>query len=121
MTMSFANTPFPHVVDRLTSAGVHAYRADLIRMESTYYGEGRESHDSTLPLCDGPPIAPQFREADVVAAVRAAQRGEIGYADFLRRIMQAGCASYSVFIDGRKVMYFGRNGEFCTEAFRSPP
>ena len=31
--------------------------------------------------------------------------------------MQAGCANYRVFIDGRKAMYFGRDGDFYTEPF----
>ena len=37
--------------------------------------------------------------------------------EFLRRIMQAGCASYRVFFGGRKAMYFGRDGAFYTEPF----
>ena len=31
--------------------------------------------------------------------------------------MASGCSHYEVFIDGRKAMYFGRDGEFCTEPF----
>ena len=52
-----------------------------------------------------------------MAAVKAIQRSEIGYAEFLRRIMAAGCSHYEVFIAGRKAMYFGRDGEFYTEPF----
>jgi hypothetical protein len=32
----------------------------------------------------------------------------------------AGCAGHRVFIDGRKVMYFGRDGDFYTEHFPTP-
>jgi uncharacterized protein YbcV (DUF1398 family) len=117
MRLSFADTPFPEVVRRLDAAGVRAYRADLVRLENAYYGAGNETHGHTVPLHDGPPIAPQFDEAEVVAAVRAIQRREIGYAEFLRRIMRGGCASYSVFFGGRKAMYFGRDGAFYTEKF----
>ena len=53
----------------------------------------------------------------MTATVKAIQREEIGYAEFLRRIMAAGCSHYEVFISGRKAMYFGRDGEFYTEDF----
>jgi uncharacterized protein YbcV (DUF1398 family) len=56
----------------------------------------------------------------VSRAIRAIQRGEIGYDTFLRQIMQAGCASYCVFIKGRKVVYFGRDGDCHIESFPGP-
>lgn len=120
MQMSFADTPFPQVVQRLATAGVRSYRADLIGLRKSYYDGGAEVHDHPMPLTDGPDIADEFREREVVAAVRAIQRAEIGYAEFLRRIMQAGCASYSVFFGGRKAMYFGRDGAHYTEKFPEP-
>jgi uncharacterized protein YbcV (DUF1398 family) len=52
-----------------------------------------------------------------MSTVKAIQRGEIGYAEFLRRIMRSGCSRYEVFIAGRKAMYFGRDGDFYTEHF----
>jgi uncharacterized protein YbcV (DUF1398 family) len=48
---------------------------------------------------------------------RSSQRGEIGYADFLRRIMRAGCSHYETSIAERKATYFGRDGDFYTEPF----
>lgn len=117
MTASFADTPFPQIVQRLAGAGVTSYTADLITLRNTYYGADRAAHDEPLPLKDGPTIAPAFDSARVAATVKAIQRGEIGYAEFLRRIMGAGCSHYEVFIAGRKAMYFGRDGEFYTEAF----
>jgi uncharacterized protein YbcV (DUF1398 family) len=117
MKASFADTPFPHVVQRLVGAGVTSYTADLVKLRNTYYGAASEAYDEALPLKEGPAIAPKFDSASVVAAVKSIQCGEIGYADFLRRIMGAGCSHYEVFISGRKAMYFGRDGEFYTEPF----
>jgi uncharacterized protein YbcV (DUF1398 family) len=119
MKLSFANTPFPVVVRELSSAGVHAYTADLVALRKTFYGADSESFDEPLPLAQAPAVAQAFDIAGVTSSVRAIQRGELGYAEFLRQIMQAGCASYRVFIDGRKAMYFGRDGDFYTELF--PP
>ena len=118
--LSFADTPFPEVARRLALAGVHAYHADLIQLHKTYYDDGSSSYDSALPLRDAPQIATEFQQDDVITALRAIQHREIGYAEFLRRIMRAGCASYSVFLGGRKAIYFGRDGQFFIENFPQP-
>lgn len=117
MTLSFADTPFPQVVQRLVGAGVKSYNADLVKLRNTYYDGNGEAYDEALPLKEGPAIAPGFDAAAVAAAVKLIQRGEIGYAEFLRRIMMSGCSHYEVFIAGRKAMYFGRDGDFYTEPF----
>lgn len=119
MAASFANTPFPAVVARLAENGVTSYTADLMALRKTYYNSGSRSHDEAMPLADPPAIASAFDSERVAATVKAIQRSEIGYAEFLRRIMLAGCSHYEVFIAGRKAMYFGRDGAFYTENF--PP
>lgn len=119
MAASFANTPFPLVVARLTDAGVTSYTADLVSLRKTYYNAGSQSHDEAMPLTGAPAVAPAFDAGGVAATVKAIQRGEIGYAEFLRRIMAAGCSHYEVFFGGRKAMYFGRDGAFYTEPFPS--
>lgn len=118
---SFEDTPFPVVMQKLAGAGVVSYSADLITLRKTYYDAGSESIDEALPLTDSPTIAAQFDRDTVQGAVKAIQRKEIGYAEFLRRIMNAGCSGYQVFFNGRKAMYFGRDGEFHTEAFPPAP
>jgi len=117
MKLSFADTPFPQVIANLIGAGVCSYTADLAARRNTYYGTAGESFDEPLPLMASPPIAAAFDKDAVAATVGAIQQGRIGYAEFLVKIMAAGCASYSVFIGGRKVMYFGRDGDFHTEHF----
>jgi len=117
MKLSFADTPFPKVVANLIGAGVRSYHADLAALRNTYYGADGDSYDEPLPLVPRPAIAATFDMDAVATTVRAIQQGRIGYADFLRKIMSAGCASYGVFIQGRKVMYFGRDGDVHTERF----
>ena len=119
MAASFADTPFPVVLGRLAEAGVTSYTADLVALRNTYYNSGSASHDEAMPLTDAPAVAPAFDSERVAATVKAIQRKEIGYAEFLRQIMAAGCSHYEVFFTGRKAMYFGRTGNFYTENF--PP
>ena len=117
MKASFAGTPFPVVVQRLAGAGVHSYRADLMKLRNTYYDGAAQAVDETIPLADAQAIATTFDPDAVAAVVKAIQRKEIGYAEFLRRIMANGCASYEVFLGGRKAVYVGRDGEVYVEPF----
>jgi uncharacterized protein YbcV (DUF1398 family) len=53
----------------------------------------------------------------VVAAIRAAQRDEIRYPEFIKRSRAAGVVAYWAFLTGRQVCYFGRQGECHVEKF----
>jgi uncharacterized protein YbcV (DUF1398 family) len=117
MKASFADTPFPIVVRTLAGAGVHGYHADLLKLRKTYYDDAAGVADEAMPLTDVPLVAARFDGDAVEATVKSIQRREIGYAEFLRRIMRAGCVSYSVFFDGHKAVYVGRNGDSYTEPF----
>ncbi len=120
MTLSFADTHFPEVVKKLAGAGVRSYTADLVSLRNTYYGADRETEVEVLPLLEAPAIAETFDAATVAAAIKTIQQKRLGYADFLRQIMAAGCSQYRVFIGGRKAIYFGRNGDFHIENFPPP-
>ena len=117
--LSLAGTvPFPEVVRRLHEVGIERYHVDLSRDETTYYLPSWESHVLAL---GGPreSIRESFDVAGVESAVRASQRGEIVFPEFLRRIMSAGCVGYFTQLAGRRVQYLGRTGEMHVEPF--PP
>lgn len=63
------------------------------------------------------PIARESSAAGVEASVRQAQRGEIVYPQFFRQTVAAGCVGYFVQITGKRVQYFGREGDIHTEWF----
>lgn len=109
---------FGDVVAALKRAGVESYQADYRRAETTYYLPVGTSHAFALPV---PDLAiPQTFEAQALrSAIRAAQRGEIMYPEFLRLSMADGCVGYIVWIAGRNVSYFGRRGETHVEVFTS--
>lgn len=108
---------FPESVRRMAATGVERYRADLVRMEKIHYSADGISETIAMPLHGAPAIADKFDGNEVVTALRAIQRGEIDYPEFLRRIMQAGCTEYGIWINGRKAIYFGRLGDFYVENF----
>lgn len=107
---------FPEIVGRLSAMDVERYHADYSRHETTYYLPDGDSHVVNIEHLPQA-IGATFSAEGVEAAVRASQRGEIKYAEFLSRSMAAGCVGYFVQIAGRQVLYFGRNGETYVERF----
>lgn len=108
---------FPETVKRLLAIGVERYHSDLLLLQKTYYGANGATHLEPLPLHDAPRIGEPFEAEQVKDAIRAIQRQQIDYPQFLRRIMTAGTVCYAVFLDGRKAIYTGRNGDFHIEHF----
>ena len=106
---------FPEVVGRLVAAGVERYHADFVGSERVFYMP--DGTCERVPTHKVPQAAQAFSAQDVEAAVRAIQRGEIQYREFCDRVTQAGCVGYHVFIAGRRVVYYGRDGEQHVECF----
>lgn len=111
---------FPEVVRRLTAEGVESYRADLVRLEETFYMPDGESHVEKMDFSPAP-IADNFSVEGVVAAIRGSQTGKTKYREFLKLAMDAGTTSYVVFLRGKRCVYFGRNGELHVEHFPGQP
>ena len=107
---------FPEVVRRLLEVGVESYFCDLATGTETFYmGDGQTHLEKmTLPLS---PVAEGFSSAELVAAIRRAQTDTIRYPEFMKRASAAGVIAYWAFLTGRKVIYFGRQGEFHVEEF----
>jgi uncharacterized protein YbcV (DUF1398 family) len=110
---------FPETVGRMLEIGVERYDADLTRLEKTHYGVDGATHLEAMPLTEVPAVPVEFSAGAVQAAIEAIRERQIEYPEFLRRVMAAGTASYSVYLNGRKAIYFGRNGDFHVEPFPS--
>ncbi len=110
---------FPEVVRRLLEAGVESYFADLAKAEETFYMLDGKTHveKMTLPMNA---IAEEFSSSGTVSAIRAAQTDTIRYPEFANRATAAGVIGYWAFLTGKKVIYFGRKGEFHVEEFPRP-
>jgi uncharacterized protein YbcV (DUF1398 family) len=107
---------FGQVVAQMIEAKVESYRVDFVRKETTYYMPNGESFVSSLPYEDHK-LAEAFCLEGIQAAIQASQRGELKYRQFIPKALDSGITSYVVYIKGKKVVYFGRNGESHTELF----
>lgn len=114
---SYAGTrSFGDIVGALVAQGVESYRADYRLRASAYYLPSGETYTVELHI---PAIAvgDRFDQEAIVAAIRGSQEGRIKYPEFVELSMKAGCVGYVVWIQGKKVTYFGRRGEIHTEYF----
>ncbi len=111
---------FPEIIGRLADIGMERYHADYSRHEITYFLTNGDSLVVATPH-ETHTTATEFSHSAVEAAVRQSQRNEHTYLDFIRKTMEAGCVGYFVQITGRRVIYFGRNGESHTEHFPPAP
>jgi len=88
----------------------HATLEDVVYLTD----DGTLTEKMHLPL---DPVAEGFSKSGIVAAIRAAQRDEIRYPEFMRPASAAGVVGYWAFLTGKRVIYFGRKGEFHVEEF----
>ncbi len=107
---------FGEAVGILANLGVESYYADYRLLTVTYYLHNDSTYTFKLQAPDLK-VAQLFDAQALQAAIRDAQRGEVNYPQFIQLAMAAGCVSYSVWIAGRHVCYFGRRGEVHVEPF----
>lgn len=107
---------FPEVVQRMLAAGATSYFVDTLRSEDVVYLADDTAFAEKMHLSLDP-IAEEFSKSAVVAAIRAAQKDEIRYPEFMRQAAAAGVVAYWAFLTGKRVMYFSRKGEFHVEEF----
>lgn len=107
---------FGQVVGNLIDAGVESYNVDYRAHRATYFLPCGET--LTLDL-EAPEvgIAMNFSATAIKRAILGAQRGEVMYPEFKKLSQAAGCIAYTVWISGRHVSYYGRNGETHVEQF----
>ena len=107
---------FPEVVRRLLEVGVESYFCDAATMQETLYLRDGQTHTAKMNL-PRLPIAEEFSAEGIVAAIRGAQSDTIRYPEFMKQATAAGVIAYWAFLTGKKVIYFGRQGEMHIEKF----
>lgn len=107
---------FPEVVQRLITEGVESYCVDLIQNQKTFYMPNGETATEKFDY-RGPVIAEDLCQESVINAIKNIQAKKITYVQFLDAILEAGCTGYTVYITGRKAIYFGRKGDMHVENF----
>ena len=107
---------FPEILATLSKEGVESYHVDFLRNEYRYYARNGESFVTNVTLVhDG--VASEFSADKLENINKQVQAGKAWYPDFVREGAAAGCAYYIVYLNGRKVRYFGRDGDEYVQYF----
>ena len=107
---------FGEVIAQLSGVQVESYQVDYRSGRSTYYLHGGATLDLFFGLLQEV-IAIAFDGDALRLAILGAQQGRVMYPEFKQLSQRAGCVGYTVWITGRRVIYFGRKGEMHIERF----
>lgn len=100
---------FPEILATLAKEDIESYHVDFLRNECRYYSRRGESFATKVAFAHDS-VASEFSAEKLESINRRVQAGQAGYADFVREGAAAGCAYYIVYLNGKLVRYFGRDG-----------
>jgi len=100
---------FPEILGALRQEGIESYHVDFLRDEFRYYAKSGESFVTRAALVHDA-VASEFSAEKLESINRSVRAGQAFYADFVKEGTAAGCACYIVYLNGKMVRYFGRDG-----------
>ena len=109
--------PFPEIVGKLISNGVESYHVDYATRSFTFYSASGAAVLAPIIFEGLPSIAEDFDVAALKAAILDSQQQGQKFWAFCGRAMQAGVQGYMAYLRGKRVTYFGRQGDQHTEWF----
>ncbi len=108
---------FPVLAEVLRQSGVQMNRWSLPACQSVYsMKEGFVVQQGT-PLVTGTYEVPPFNREALITALRTDQEGRSTFPEFLQSAWKAGVIGYDADFVGRKVTYYGVNGESYLEEY----
>jgi uncharacterized protein YbcV (DUF1398 family) len=111
------NLPFPEIVGRLIAEDVEYYHVDYVRLQFTFYGVDGGVVVAPLTIENLPVVASEFKASALCEAIRDSQQNGQKFTRFSARAIEAGVQGYYAFLRGKRVTYFGRNGDQHIEWF----
>lgn len=110
-------TSFPQIVAMLVEAGVESYHVDYLALQKSFHDGSGGVFTTPLSYEALPTVAEDFDAPALRANILDSQQKNQHYRDFSIRAMQAGVQGYIAFLRGRRVTYYGRQGDQHTEWF----
>jgi uncharacterized protein YbcV (DUF1398 family) len=108
---------FPVLAEVLRQAGVRLNRWSLPACQSVYVMQDGAVVQQGTPLVTGTHDVPPFDREALIAAIRADQKGQSSFPEFLQAAWKAGVIGYDADFSARHVTYFGADGERYLEEY----
>lgn len=108
---------FPYLAEAMRQAGITRNYFDVPSASMVFVtADGAVLRPGALRFTE-PVVVPPFDEAALVAALRADQRGESTFPEFVEASFDAGVIRYEVDTAARTCTYFGAHGERYVEDY----
>lgn len=108
---------FPVLAEVLRRTGVRMNRWSLPSCQAVYVMKEGSVVQQGTPLVSGAHEIPKFDREALIAALRTDQEGRGTFPEFLQAAWKAGVVGYDVDFAGRKVTYYGVDGETYLEEY----
>ncbi|EMJ86477.1 DUF1398 domain-containing protein [Leptospira meyeri] len=108
---------FPVLAEVLRSVGVQSNRWSLPSCQAIYQMKEGSVVQQGTPLVNGVFEIANFDRDALITALRTDQEGRSSFPEFLKAAWDAGVIGYDVDFVGRKVVYYGVNGESYLEEY----
>lgn len=108
---------FPYLAEAMRQAGITKNSFDVPSMSMVYVTAEGNLLQPGPPMFTEATIVPPFNEAALVTALRADQRGETEFSDFVTAIFNAGVVRFEVDTVARVCTYFGAGGTHYREEY----
>lgn len=109
--------PFSEIIGKLIDEGVEYYHVDYVSCSFSFYGAIGSVFVAPLEFQDLPEVASEFSVSKLRSAILDSQQNDQKFRQFSTLAMQSGVQSYFVFLQGRRVLYIGRQGDQNLEWF----
>lgn len=109
--------PFPEIVGKLIANDVEYYHVDYVTGTFTFYSTSGAAVVAPIPFEKLPLVSEGFDVDALKAAILDSQQHGQKFRDFCVRAIQAGVQGYIAYLRGKRVTYFGRQGDQHTEWF----
>lgn len=112
---------FPQTVAALLDLGVTRHHVDYAASIATAYKTDSTTHKFEIDVAHVPVPevhpATKWNGAGLVEAINLVQRGESTYAELSQLCVDASVTGYLAFLTGKRVVYYGSQGEMQVEWF----
>jgi uncharacterized protein YbcV (DUF1398 family) len=109
--------PFPEIVGKLVANSVEYYHVDYATRSFTFYSATGAAVIASITIENLPSIAEDLDVPGLKAAILDSQQHGQKFQEFCGRAMRAGVQGYIAYLRGKRVIYFGRQGDQHTEWF----
>lgn len=110
---------FPDGIMQLIQAGVQFQYIDLIQLVTISYSVNNDYLIDNMVFDEKIYVESNFDIDIIQKAIRLSQEENLPFIEFCKMAAQAGCIGYHIFIYGKKVVYYGREGQSHIEFFPS--